>query len=108
MLRPDRGARQRLDRPDGGAGLQTRREGDRGPLLGYASQKNRAPNTPSTIGSFHSDADEALSEALEGEIWNVKKRGPSMTPYTVPRLAKYMGPLDPAWRLVSRPQGAAL
>lgn len=37
------------------------------------------------------DADEALSEDLEGEIWALKKRGPSFDAYTVPRLAQYLG-----------------
>ena len=37
------------------------------------------------------DADEALSEALEGEIWQIKKNGPRFDGYTMPRLAQYMG-----------------
>ena len=37
------------------------------------------------------DADEALSEGLEGEIWNLKKNGPKYDAYTMPRLAQYLG-----------------
>ena len=37
------------------------------------------------------DADEALSEALEGEIWQLKKNGPTADGYTMPRLAQYLG-----------------
>jgi hypothetical protein len=37
------------------------------------------------------DADEALSEALEGEIWQIKKNGPEFQGYTMPRLAQYLG-----------------
>ncbi len=32
-----------------------------------------------------------MSEALEGEIWNLKKTGPRYDAYTVPRLAQYLG-----------------
>ena len=62
-----------------------------GHWLGYASQKNRAAEYAEHDWILSLDADEALSEALEGEIWNVKKRGPQYDAYTVPRLAKYMG-----------------
>ena len=37
------------------------------------------------------DADEALSEGLEAEIWSLKKSGPRHDGYTMPRLARYMG-----------------
>ena len=37
------------------------------------------------------DADEALSEALEGGIWQIKKTGPQFDAYTVPRMAQYLG-----------------
>jgi hypothetical protein len=37
------------------------------------------------------DADESLSEALEAEIWQIKKSGPAFDGYTVPRLAQYLG-----------------
>jgi len=58
---------------------------------GYASQKNRAADYAEHDWILSLDADEALSEALEGEIWNLKKHGPAFDAYTVPRLAKYMG-----------------
>src|SRR5438045_3991298 len=58
---------------------------------GYANQKNRAAERADHDWILSLDADEALSEALEGEIWNLKKRGPDCDAYTMPRLAKYMG-----------------
>jgi (heptosyl)LPS beta-1,4-glucosyltransferase len=32
-----------------------------------------------------------LSEALEGEIWQLKKNGPLFDAYTMPRMAQYLG-----------------
>jgi glycosyltransferase involved in cell wall biosynthesis len=58
---------------------------------GYASQKNQAAAYAEHDWILSLDADEALSEALEGEIWNVKKHGPAFDAYTMPRLAQYMG-----------------
>jgi glycosyltransferase involved in cell wall biosynthesis len=58
---------------------------------GYANQKNRAAEHAEHDWILSLDADEALSEGLEGEIWNLKKRGPAHDAYTMPRLAKYMG-----------------
>jgi glycosyltransferase involved in cell wall biosynthesis len=58
---------------------------------GYAEQKNRAAQQATHEWILSIDADEALSEALEGEIWNLKKNGPRYDAYTVPRLAQYMG-----------------
>jgi glycosyltransferase involved in cell wall biosynthesis len=58
---------------------------------GYASQKNRAAEQAENDWILSLDADEALSEALEAEIWTLKKRGPDCEAYTMPRLAKYMG-----------------
>jgi (heptosyl)LPS beta-1,4-glucosyltransferase len=36
-------------------------------------------------------ADESLSEALEAEIWRLKKHGPQFDAYTMPRQARYLG-----------------
>ncbi len=58
---------------------------------GYANQKNLAAEYAGSDWILSLDADEALSEALEGEIWNLKKRGPSHDAYTMPRMAQYMG-----------------
>jgi glycosyltransferase involved in cell wall biosynthesis len=58
---------------------------------GYAKQKNRAAEYAEHDWILSLDADEALSEALEGEIWSVKKHGPVYDGYTMPRLAQYMG-----------------
>ena len=61
------------------------------PWTGYAEQKNLAAAEASHDWILSIDADEALSEALEGEIWNLKKNGPRYDAYTMPRLAQYLG-----------------
>src|ERR1041384_4735901 len=48
---------------------------------GYAEQKNHAAEQASNDWILSIDADEALSEALEGEIWNLKKNGPRHDAY---------------------------
>jgi len=58
---------------------------------GYANQKNRAAECASHDWILSLDADEALSEALEAEIWQLKKNGPQCEAYTMPRLAQYLG-----------------
>ncbi len=59
--------------------------------LGYAKQKNWAADRATHDWILSLDADEALSESLEAEIWNVKKSGPRFDAYTMPRLARYLG-----------------
>jgi glycosyltransferase involved in cell wall biosynthesis len=58
---------------------------------GYAGQKNYASDEARYDWILSIDADEALSEDLEGEIWQLKKSGPACDAYTVPRLAQYLG-----------------
>lgn len=58
---------------------------------GYAAQKNWAAEHASHDWILSLDADEALSEALEAEIWSLKKSGPKHDAYTMPRLARYLG-----------------
>ena len=58
---------------------------------GYAAQKNIAADLAANDWIFSIDADESLSEALEAEIWQIKKAGPEFDGYTVPRLAQYLG-----------------
>jgi glycosyltransferase involved in cell wall biosynthesis len=58
---------------------------------GYANQKNRVAARATHDWVLSIDADEALSEALEGEIWHLKKSGPAYDAYTLPRLAQYLG-----------------
>jgi len=58
---------------------------------GYAGQKNWAAEQASNDWILSLDADEALSEALEAEIWSLKKSGPQQDAYTMPRLARYLG-----------------
>ena len=61
------------------------------PWRGYSGQKNFAAEQAAYDWILSLDADEALSEALEGEIWSLKKRGPEYDAYTMPRLAQYLG-----------------
>ncbi len=58
---------------------------------GYAGQKNAAADQAAHDWILSIDADEALSESLEGEIWRLKKEGPVYDAYTMPRLAQYLG-----------------
>ena len=58
---------------------------------GFAGQKNWAAEQAAYDWILSLDADEALSEALEAEIWNLKKTGPRHDAYTMPRLARYLG-----------------
>src|SRR4051812_46266246 len=43
---------------------------------GYAGQKNYAAEVCEHDWVLSLDADESLSEALEGELWQMKKHGP--------------------------------
>jgi glycosyltransferase involved in cell wall biosynthesis len=61
------------------------------PWRGYAGQKNWAAERANNDWILSLDADEALSEGLEGEIWNLKKNGPQHDAYTMPRMAQYLG-----------------
>jgi glycosyltransferase involved in cell wall biosynthesis len=61
------------------------------PWHGYAAQKNYAAERATHDWILSIDADEALSESLEGEIWTLKTTGPSCDAYTMPRLAQYLG-----------------
>ena len=58
---------------------------------GYSGQKNLASECATHDWVLSIDADESLSEALEGEIWQLKKNGPDCDAYTMPRLAQYLG-----------------
>ena len=61
------------------------------PWRGYAGQKNFAAEQAAHDWILSIDADEALSEALEAEIWQIKKNGPQFDAYTMPRMAQYLG-----------------
>ena len=61
------------------------------PWSGYARQKNFAAEHAANDWILSIDADEALSESLEGEIWHIKKNGANCDAYTMPRLAQYLG-----------------
>jgi glycosyltransferase involved in cell wall biosynthesis len=61
------------------------------PWHGYAKQKNVAAQNAENEWILSLDADEALSEALEAEIWQLKKNGPEFHAYTMPRMAQYLG-----------------
>ncbi len=58
---------------------------------GYSGQKNYASSQATHDWVLSIDADEALSEDLEGEIWGLKKNGFDCDAYTFPRLAQYLG-----------------
>jgi glycosyltransferase involved in cell wall biosynthesis len=58
---------------------------------GYAAQKNIAAELATHDWILSLDADESLSEALEAEIWHIKKAGAKYQGYTMPRLAQYLG-----------------
>jgi glycosyltransferase involved in cell wall biosynthesis len=58
---------------------------------GFAAQKNIAAELAVNDWILSLDADESLSEALEAEIWQIKKAGPQFDGYTMPRLAQYLG-----------------
>ena len=58
---------------------------------GFAGQKNWAAEQATHDWILSLDADEALSEALEAELWSLKKSGPRYDAYTMPRLARYLG-----------------
>jgi len=58
---------------------------------GFSAQKNWAAEQASNAWVLSLDADEALSEGLEAEIWNLKKTGPKYDAYTMPRMARYLG-----------------
>jgi glycosyltransferase involved in cell wall biosynthesis len=58
---------------------------------GYAAQKNIAAQLATHDWILSLDADESLSEALEAEIWHIKKAGAKYEGYTMPRLAQYLG-----------------
>ncbi|MGI8988668.1 MAG: glycosyltransferase family 2 protein [Bryobacteraceae bacterium] len=59
--------------------------------VNYAQQKNTAAALAANDWILSIDADEALSETLDGEILNIKKHGPAYDAYTMPRLAQYLG-----------------
>lgn len=61
------------------------------PWGGFANQKNFASQKATHDWILSIDADESLSEALEAEIWQIKKNGPEYDAYTMPRLAQYLG-----------------
>ena len=48
------------------------------PWPGYAKQKNFAAERASHDWILSIDADESLSEALEAEIWSIKKHSPDV------------------------------
>jgi glycosyltransferase involved in cell wall biosynthesis len=58
---------------------------------GFAAQKNFAAEVATHDWILSLDADEALSETLEAEIWQLKRDGPRADAYSMPRLAQYLG-----------------
>jgi glycosyltransferase involved in cell wall biosynthesis len=58
---------------------------------GYAAQKNFAASCGTTDWILSIDADEELTEALQTEIFELKKLGVRHDSYSFPRLAQYLG-----------------
>lgn len=58
---------------------------------GYASQKNFAADAARSDWVLALDADETLSEELQGELARIKRQGPAFDAYAFPRLAQYLG-----------------
>jgi len=61
------------------------------PWRGYAAQKNRAAECASNDWILSLDADETLTEELEGEILLLKQEGFERDAYRMPRMAQYLG-----------------
>jgi glycosyltransferase involved in cell wall biosynthesis len=61
------------------------------PWRGYAAQKNFAAECASFDWILSIDADESLSEELEGEIAVLKTGIPAFAAWSMPRLAQYLG-----------------
>jgi glycosyltransferase involved in cell wall biosynthesis len=61
------------------------------PWRGYAAQKNRAAECASNDWILSLDADETLTEELEGEILLLKQEGFGRDAYRMPRMAQYLG-----------------
>jgi glycosyltransferase involved in cell wall biosynthesis len=58
---------------------------------GFSGQKNFASEAAANDWVLSIDADEAVSEGLEAEIWQIKKNGAQYDAYTMPRMAQYLG-----------------
>jgi glycosyltransferase involved in cell wall biosynthesis len=61
------------------------------PWRGYAGQKNFASHCAAHDWILSIDADESVTEELEGEILAMKRDGPRCDGYSMPRLAQYLG-----------------
>lgn len=61
------------------------------PFLGYVAQKNFALAQTTHDWVLSLDADEALSEALQQELWQLKRNLPTADAYAMPRLTNYIG-----------------
>jgi glycosyltransferase involved in cell wall biosynthesis len=61
------------------------------PWAGYAAQKNFASGKAAHDWILSIDADEAVSEELEGQIVELRRDGPKFHAYSFPRLAQYLG-----------------
>ncbi len=70
---------------------------------GYAAQKNIAAGLATHDWILSLDADESLSEALEAEIWQIKKARPGIRRLYHAALGAVSRALDSAQRLVPGP-----
>ncbi|MEP6717087.1 MAG: glycosyltransferase family 2 protein [Terriglobia bacterium] len=61
------------------------------PWRGYAAQKNFASECALHPWILSLDADEAVSEELEAEVLELRRSGPQVNAYSMPRMAQYLG-----------------
>ena len=78
------------------------------PWPGYAKQKNLAAENAAHDWILSLDADESLSEALEGEIWRLKKNGPEFDGLYHAAHGAVPGAVDSPLRMVSGSKGPAV
>ena len=78
------------------------------PWPGYAKQKNLAAENAAHDWILSLDADESLSEALEGEIWRLKKNGPEFDALYDAAHGAVPGAVDSSLGVVSGSEGPAV
>ena len=72
------------------------------PWQGFAAQKQFAMDLASFEWILNLDADERISDPLAAEIQEaIQSAPPEVCGFSMPRLSRYLGSLDPSWRLVS-------
>ena len=75
---------------------------------GFAAQKNSALEKCTCDWILSLDADEALSDELAKEIWELLEGDPPFDGYALPPAESFSRAVDALWRILSRPQAQAL